>query len=140
MDISLLNAKKRVKNVTIWKELVSIFSCTNIYQRKVQFKCVFYLLSQQHMSFCTLLLYQNGSGSPHSLRTRTERRRWLAGRSTSGCYSPGKSPDPGAAHNGGQEIQLLNIDKRRFTRLHMFKSCPGENNLQIFHQVTFFCY
>ncbi len=65
------------------------------------------------MSFCTLPLCQSGSGSPHSLRTRTERRRWPAGRSTSGCYTPDKGPDPGAAHNEGPGIQLLNIDKKK---------------------------
>lgn len=65
------------------------------------------------MSSCTLLLCQSGSGSRHSLRTRTVRRRWPAGHSTIGCYSPDKGPDPGAAHNGGPEAQPLNIDVKK---------------------------
>lgn len=102
MCISLLNAKKRV---WLYGRNWCLFSFAVTFIR-----FVFYLLSRPHMSSCTLLLCQSGSGSHHNLRTRTVRRRWPAGHSTIGCYSPDKGPDPGAAHNGGPEAQPLNID------------------------------
>lgn len=95
-----------------------------------------YLLSQAHMSSCTLLLCQSGSGSRHSLRTRTARRHWPDGHSTIGCYSPDKGPDPGAAHSGGPEAQPLNIDVKKCLakRWQCLKIC------HLLWLVTFFCY
>lgn len=92
------------------------------------------------MSSCTLLLCQSGSGSHHSLHTRTVRRRWPAGRSTIGCYSPDKGPDPGAVHNGGPETQTLNIDVKTMFSKIAFQILSGGQCLRICHLDTCFCY